>query len=245
MLQKITDLLSSNPYPGRGIIIGKDPDGDTRILYFIMGRSSNSRNRVFERTEDGIRTAPFDPEKVEDPSLIIYHPVRFATADRRRFAIVTNGSQTDIIRDAVLGGCRCIGEALKTSEYEPDYPNLTPRISGIVYDDGSVELSILKSDQGDRRCCRYTFGYDNMKDGTGRFISTYKHDGSPVPSFEGEPIAVSLDSTLDDYADAVWNALNNDNKVSLYACNLRKNGQRTEKIYNKHGERTITWTSSC
>ena len=188
-------LLSSNPYPGRGIVVGKD-----RVYYFIMGRSENSRNRIFSRTEDGIRTEAFDASKMSDPSLIIYHPVR----ETEKGLIVTNGNQTDTIRD--FGDFR---EALMTREYEPDAPNFTPRISAMIYPDGSFEISILKYDNG--RCLREFFCYEGCEEGEGRFISTYQGDGSPLPSFAGEPLAVTMPEP-----EEVWAALNKDNKVSLY-----------------------------
>ena len=194
----MTDFLSylrGNPYPGRGIAVGKD-----RVYYFIMGRSENSRNRIFSLTEDGIRTQAFDPSKVEDPSLIIYHPVR-QTKDG---LIVTNGDQTDTIRDA--GDFR---KALMTREYEPDAPNYTPRISAMIFDDGSFEISILKRCGG--KCLREFFCYEGCEEGKGYFISTYESDGSPLPSFSGEPIEIDMPEP-----EEVWQALNPDNKVSLY-----------------------------
>ena len=201
-------LLSSNPYPGRGIVVGRD-----RVYYFIMGRSENSRNRIFSRTEDGIRTEAFDASKMSDPSLIIYHPVR-ETEDG---LIVTNGNQTDTIRD--FGDFR---EALMTREYEPDAPNFTPRISAMIYPDGSFEMSILKYDNG--RCLREFFCYEGCEEGEGRFISTYQGDGSPLPSFAGEPLAVTMPEP-----EEVWAALNKDNKVSLYT-----NVGGEVRIFNKY-----------
>ncbi len=192
----LLDLLRNNPYPGRGIVVGKD-----RVYYFIMGRSENSRNRVFVPTEDGIRTEAHDPAKLSDPSLIIYHPVR-AMGDS---LIVTNGDQTDTIRD--MG---CFRKALKTREYEPDCPNYTPRISALCRADGSFELSILKRQDG--RCLREFFSYEGCDEGTGYFISTYQGPGDPLPSFTGEPIPVTMPEP-----GAVWTALNGENKVSLYA----------------------------
>ena len=204
----LLDLLRNNPYPGRGIVVGKD-----RVYYFIMGRSENSRNRVFVPTEDGIRTEAHDPAKLSDPSLIIYHPVR-AMGDS---LIVTNGDQTDTIRD--MG---CFRKALKTREYEPDCPNYTPRISALCRADGSFELSILKRQDG--RCLREFFSYEGCDEGTGYFISTYQGPGDPLPSFTGEPIPVTMPEP-----GAVWTALNGENKVSLYA-NVR--GKVT--IFNKN-----------
>lgn len=192
----LIELLRNNSYPGRGIVVGRD-----RVYYFIMGRSENSRNRIFEITDDGIRTKAFDADKLKDPSLVIYHPVRRAEGA----LIVTNGDQTDTIRDA--GDFR---KALMTREYEPDDPNWTPRISAICYDNGSFELSILK--RADGRCLREFFSYEGCEHGTGYFISTYQGDGSPLPSFSGEPIFVSVPEP-----EKIWAALNADNKVSLYA----------------------------
>ena len=190
-------LLSSNPYPGRGIVVGHD-----RVYYFIMGRSANSRNRVFTLTEDGIQTQAYDPSKLEDPSLIIYHPVR-TMGDK---LIVTNGDQTDTIRDT-----GCFRRALMGREFEPDAPNYTPRISALLRPDGSFELSILKRGQ-DGRCLRQFFSYEGCGQGRGYFISTYQGPGDPLPSFAGEPIPVTVPEP-----EQVWAALNGDNKVALYA----------------------------
>ena len=190
------EFLRTNPYPGRGIAVGRD-----RVYYFIMGRSANSRNRIFSLTEDGIRTEAHDPSKMEDPSLIIYHPVRKTEAG----LIVTNGDQTDTIRD--LGDFR---KALMTRRYEPDEPNFTPRISAMLYPGGGFELSILKHKDG--RCLREFFCYEGCGEGKGYFISTYRGDGSPLPSFAGEPMEIDMPEP-----EAVWAALNGDNKVSLYA----------------------------
>ncbi len=191
----LLELLKNNPYPGRGIAVGQD-----RVYYFIMGRSENSRNRIFVPTEDGIRTEAFDPAKLKAPSLITYHPVRRIPGA----LVVTNGDQTDTIRD--LGDFR---KALMTREYEPDEPNFTPRISAILYDGGAFELSILKRKDG--RCLREFFCYEGCSEGRGWFLSTYRGDGSPLPSFAGEPVEVSMPAP-----EEVWAALNRDNKVSLY-----------------------------
>lgn len=231
-IQDITKILSSNTYPGRGIILGKTADGKyARMLYFIMGRSENSRNRVFSYTDDGIRTEAFDPAKLEDPSLIIYHPVRFWNGK----AIVTNGDQTDTVWEYFKAG-HGFRHGLRTRTFEPDGPNFTPRISGVIHENGAIELSILKSDDGDDACCcRHFYSYDVPKAGIGRFISTYKHDGSPLPSFEGEPIAVSVDGDFEAFAQSVWDSLNADNKVSLYACDIDlATGEKTQKIFNKN-----------
>ena len=212
----IEELLSGNPYPGRGILIGRSEDSERSvIIYFIMGRSENSRNRVFERTDDGIRTAAFDPGKMTDPSLIIYHPVRQTGA----VTIVTNGDQTDTILDHLDRGFS-FHNALNTREYEPDAPNYTPRISGIVESGGSYMLSILKTVSGDPNSCqRNFFEYSKAIPGLGHFISTYETDGDPLPSFKGEPIPVAITDScgLEAFALEVWNALNDSNKVSLYA----------------------------
>lgn len=191
----LLELLKSNPYPGRGIVVGKDC-----VYYWIMGRSSNSRNRIFCLEEDGIRTEAFDPSKLEDPSLIIYHPVRQVEGA----LIVTNGDQTDTIHDL---GWR---EGCMAREYEPDAPNFTPRISAYIRQDGTFELSILKHNDG--TCQRNFFCYEGVEEGKGYFISTYQGDGSPLPTFAGEPIKVDLPAP-----EQVWEALNEDNKVSLYA----------------------------
>ncbi len=204
----LLDYLRSRPYPGRGIAVGKD-----RVYYFIMGRSENSRNRIFSLTEDGIRTEAHDPSKMVDPSLIIYHPVR----ETEKGLIVTNGDQTDTIRD--FGDFR---KALMTREYEPDEPNFTPRVSAMVYPDGSFEMSILKHLDG--KCLREFFCYEGCEEGKGYFISTYEGFGSPLPSFYGEPVEVTMPEP-----DEVWAALNADNKVSLYT----KVGSEV-RLYNKN-----------
>ena len=210
----LTNLLESNAYPGRGIVLGRTADNQYAVAaYFIMGRSENSRNRVFTETEDGIRTEAYDPSKMVDPSLIIYHPVRKVGDD----LVVTNGDQTDTIRDFLLEG-KSFGQSLHTREFEPDGPNYTPRISGIIAPDGSFKLSILKSADGDPSCChRFFYTYDKPLAGEGRFIHTYMGDGNPLPSFEGEPKRVVLDApNAEVLADQIWNALNPDNKVSLF-----------------------------
>ena len=201
-------FLKSNPYPGRGIAVGRD-----RVYYFIMGRSENSRNRIFSLTDDGIRTEAHDPGKMKDPSLIIYHPVRKTPQG----LIVTNGDQTDTIRD--FGDFR---SALMTREYEPDEPNWTPRISALLRDDGSFELSILKQKGG--RCLREFFCYEGCEEGKGYFLSTYEGPGSPLPSFSGEPLEIDMPEP-----EAVWAALNEDNKVSLYT-----NVHGKVKLFNKN-----------
>jgi len=230
----ISQLLISNTYPGRGIIIGRSEDNKRAVmLYFIMGRSENSRNRIFEKTGDGIRTKAFDPKKLIDPSLVIYNPVRVLGGQ----TIVTNGDQTDTIADLLKEG-HDFQSALRTREYEPDTPNYTPRISGLIFEDGSYNLSILKSAGGNPACCiRNFFEYSAPIPGLGHFISTYQSDGDPLPSFEGEPIPVDINTAdgLDSYAVNIWNALNEENKVSLYAREITiANGEISDLIINKN-----------
>ena len=226
-------LLSANSYPGRGIVLGRSADNRKSVIaYFIMGRSENSRNRVFEATEDGIRTWAYDESKMTDPSLIIYHPVRVVDGT----TIVTNGDQTDTIADAYRKGEGFV-RALRTREFEPDCPNYTPRISGAVRPDGSYRLSILKSAGGNPACCqRFFFEYDSPIAGQAHFISTYQGDGSPLPSFEGEPRAVALDAPdAASLASRLWESLNQDNKVSLFVSYLDlETGKADSVIINKH-----------
>ena len=235
MKQDLCALLRGNSYPGRGIMLGRSADNKSAVIaYFIMGRSENSRNRVFEETEDGIRTKAFDESKMTDPSLIIYHPVRRLESG---LTIVTNGDQTDTIRDMLTQG-HCHRHALNTRTFEPDGPNWTPRISGVVKPDGSYNLSILKSMDGDERCCcRYFFEYDAPVAGTGHFISTYRGDGSPLPSFAGEPIPVDVAATnASTLARELWESLNAENKVSLFVQFRSLAGSYSEtSIINKNG----------
>ena len=229
----LTAYLKQRVYPGRGIALGRSADGKKAlVVYFIMGRSVNSRNRVFVETEDGIRTQAHDPAKMSDPSLIIYHPVRIVGRD----TVVTNGDQTDTVRDALLAG-RSFAGALRTREFEPDGPNWTPRISGLVRPDGSYKLSILKSLDGDPACCcRYFYEYDKPQPGLGHIIHTYAADGEPLPSFTGEPAPVAMDAPdAGTLAERVWAALNEDNKVSLYVSAIDlATGERDTVIINKH-----------
>ena len=212
-IKTLENELNSLAYHGRGIIIGKSTDGKKAITaYFIMGRSENSRNRVFVETEDGIRTQAFDPSKLVDPSLIIYAPVRVLG----NTTIVTNGDQTDTIWEHMMMG-KSFEDALRTREFEPDGPNWTPRISGIVYPDNTFKMSILKSDNGsDAQCVRNFFEYSAPITGQGRLIHTYKENGTPIPSFEGEPKVFEIGGDIDTFTETVWNALNPDNKVSLF-----------------------------
>ena len=227
--------LQQNSYPGRGIVLGCSPDGRYAVsAYFIMGRSENSRNRVFVTDGDGIRTQAFDPSKMVDPSLIIYAPVR-VLGD---YTIVTNGDQTDTIYDLMKVG-KTFEESLRTREFEPDAPNYTPRISGILHlENGSYNyaMSILKSNDGDPDSChRYTFAYENPKAGQGHFIHTYMHDGDPLPSFEGEPKLVEISDDMDAFTDMLWNSLNEDNKVSLFVRYIDiQTGTYETKIINKN-----------
>lgn len=236
MLKKsLAEELSSTTYPGRGIVIGKTPDGKkAAIAYFIMGRSENSRNRIFVKDGEGIRTEAFDPSKLEDPSLIIYAPVRVLGNK----TIVTNGDQTDTIYD-LMDKQYTFEQALRTREFEPDAPNYTPRISGVLhFDNGSFNyaMSILKSNNGNPEACnRYTFAYENPAAGEAHFIHTYMGDGNPLPSFEGEPTLVDVPDNMEDFADLVWNNLNNDNKVSLFVRYINiEDGSYETKIINKN-----------
>ena len=227
--------LKNNSYPGRGIVIGRSADGKSAVTaYFIMGRSENSRNRVFVEDGEGIRTQAFDPSKLTDPSLIIYAPVRV----QGNWTIVTNGDQTDTIYDR-LEKQLTFEQSLRTREFEPDGPNYTPRISGIMHvENGSYSyaLSILKSNNGNPdQCNRYTFAYDNCVAGEGHFIHTYMHDGSPLPSFEGEPKLVAIPDEIGAFTDMLWESLNEDNKVSLFVRYIDiATGTYETRIVNKH-----------
>ena len=212
----LANELNSNTYPGRGIVIGKTKDGKKAVTaYFIMGRSNNSRNRVFVEDGEGIRTQAFDPSKLEDPSLIIYAPVRVLGNK----TIVTNGDQTDTIYEG-MDKQLTFEQSLRTREFEPDAPNYTPRISGIMHVENgkyNYAMSILKSNNRNPEACnRYTFAYENPVAGEGHFIHTYMHDGNPLPSFEGEPKLVEINGDIDEFTNMVWTNLNEDNKVSLF-----------------------------
>ncbi|MBQ8189759.1 MAG: IMP cyclohydrolase [Lachnospiraceae bacterium] len=227
--------LITNAYPGRGIVIGKSPDGTKAVTaYFIMGRSSNSRNRVFVEDGEGIRTQAFDPSKLEDPSLIIYAPVRVLGNK----TIVTNGDQTDTIYEG-MDKQLTFEQSLRSREFEPDGPNYTPRISGIMHiKDGifNYAMSILKSNNGNSEACnRYTFAYENPVAGEGHFIHTYMHDGNPLPSFEGEPKLVGTADDIDAYTQMLWNSLNEENKVSLFVRFIDiATGKYETRIVNKN-----------
>ena len=236
-MEQLSALLKGNAYPGRGIVLGRSQDGKYAVVaYFIMGRSENSRNRIFVETQDGIRTQAYDPAKMTDPSLIIYHPVRRVTDEDGVTTIVTNGDQTDTLRDFMLDGESYVA-ALNTREFEPDGPNYTPRISGIVYPSGSYMLSILKSLDGDSSCClRHYFTYDAPRPGLGHFLHTYQGDGNPLPSFQGEPRPVEIAGDLDAFTSLIWQSLNPENKVSLFTSFIDlETGAAESRIVNKHG----------
>ena len=231
----IEQELKSNSYPGRGIIIGKSPDGKKAVTaYFIMGRSENSRNRVFVEDGEGIRTQAFDPSKLTDPSLIIYAPVRVLGNK----TIVTNGDQTDTIYEG-MDKQLTFEQSLRSREFEPDGPNYTPRISGVMHiENGNFNyaMSILKSNNGNPDSCnRYTFAYENPAAGGAHFIHTYMHDGNPLPSFEGEPKLVEVLDNMEEFADLLWNSLNEENKVSLFVRYIDiETGNYETKIVNKN-----------
>lgn len=229
------DELGSNAYPGRGIVVGKSADGKYAVTaYFIMGRSVNSRNRVFIEEGAGIKTKAFDESKMSDPSLIIYSPVRVLGSD----TIVTNGDQTDTVYDGLKDG-KTFDESLRSRCFEPDGPNFTPRISAdmhIANGTYSYQMSILKSDNGNENAClRFNYFYETPLDGEGHFIHTYKGDGNPLPSFEGEPKRVAIEGDIDDFTDKVWQSLNEENKVSLFVRFIDiETGMYTTRIINKN-----------
>ena len=231
----LANELNSNTYPGRGIVIGKTKDGKKAVTaYFIMGRSNNSRNRVFVEEGEGIRTQAFDPSKLEDPSLIIYAPVRVLGNK----TIVTNGDQTDTIYEG-MDKQLTFEQSLRTREFEPDAPNYTPRISGIMHVENgkyNYAMSILKSNNGNPEACnRYTFAYENPAAGEGHFIHTYMHDGNPLLSFEGEPKLVEINGDIDEFTNMVWTNLNEDNKVSLFVRFIDiETGEYETRIVNKN-----------
>ncbi len=227
--------LKGNAYPGRGIVIGKSEDGKYAVTaYFIMGRSENSRNRVFVTEGEGIRTQAYDPSKLTDPSLIIYAPVRVLGKE----TIVTNGDQTDTVYDGISKGLT-FEQSLRSREFEPDAPNYTPRISGMLTVENGrfdYQMSILKSNNGNPAACnRYTFSYENPVAGEGHFIHTYLCDGNPLPSFEGEPKLVAIQDNIEIFTELLWNSLNADNKVSLFVRYINiETGEYETKIVNKN-----------
>lgn len=234
-LISLKDDLKGNSYPGRGIIIGKTPDGSKAVAaYFIMGRSENSRNRIFVEEGEGIRTQAFDPSKLTDPSLIIYSPVRVLGSK----TIVTNGDQTDTIYEG-MDSQLTFEQSLRCRQFEPDSPNYTPRISGIIHRVSGgfhYAMSILKSSGGNPDACnRYTFAYENPVAGEGHFIHTYMHDGNPLPSFEGEPKLVGILADMDEFANMLWESLNEENKISLFVRYIDvETGNYQTRIINKN-----------
>ena len=232
----LTQELKENVYPGRGIVIGRSADGKKAVAaYFIMGRSSNSRNRIFVTEGEGIRTQAFDPSKLEDPSLIIYAPVRVLGNK----TIVTNGDQPDTIYDGMKGGLT-FEQSLRSREFEPDGPNYTPRISGVMEMESGkygYSMSILKSNNGNPDGCnRYTYSYENPAAGEGHFIHTYMHDGNPLPSFEGEPKLVEVKGDIEELTRQIWESLNEENKVSLFVRFIdMETGVYETRIVNKNG----------
>ncbi|MBE6746659.1 MAG: inosine monophosphate cyclohydrolase [Ruminococcaceae bacterium] len=233
-INKLSELLADNTYPGRGIVIGKTPDGkNAAIAYFIMGRSENSRNRIFEKKDGALITKAFDESKVEDPSLIIYNAVR----SFENKLIVTNGDQTDTVYDFVKEG-KGFAEALNTREFEPDAPNFTPRISGMLkFENGdfTYRMSILKSADAEGSACnRYYYSYPSLC-GLGHFIHTYVTDGNPIPTFQGEPERVQMNNDIDAFTAEIWENLNENNKISLYVLYTDlETGAQTERIINKN-----------
>lgn len=233
-INDVAELIKDNSYVGRGIIVGKTPDGTKAVsAYFIMGRSANSRNRVFTYKDDVLYTEPFDASKVEDPSLIIYRAVR----EYENKLIVTNGDQTDTIYDGIKNG-KGFACSLKSREFEPDAPNLTPRISAMLtFENGDFDykMSILKSaDANGTACNRYTFDYSSLN-GLGHFIHTYVCDGNPIPTFQGEPERVETLDCIDAFTEKLWNALDKDNKISLFVRYTDlATGEKTDRIINKN-----------
>lgn len=234
-MRSLAKELAENAYPGRGIVMGKSKDGKKAVTaYFIMGRSENSRNRIFVKDGEGIRTQAFDPSKLTDPSLIIYAPVRVLGNK----TIVTNGDQTDTIYEG-MDRQLTFEQSLRSRKFEPDEPNFTPRISGIMHiEQGNYNyaLSILKSSHGNpKSCSRYTYAYENPAAGEGHFIHTYMQDGNPLPSFEGEPKWVEISGDIDEFAQMIWENLNPENKVSLFVRFIHLTDGRYEtRIINKH-----------
>lgn len=235
-MKSLEQELRENAYPGRGIVIGRSEDGCKAVTaYFIMGRSSNSRNRIFIAEKEGIRTEAYDASRLEDPSLIIYAPVKVLGSH----TIVTNGDQTETICDGMKNGLT-FEQSLRCREFEPDAPNYTPRISGAMLvsnEEYTYTMSILKSGNGNPYACsRFTFSYENPAAGEGHFIHTYMHDGNPLPSFEGEPKLVAVQGNIDEYTNSIWESLNEENKVSLFVryIDIKTNKYET-RIVNKNG----------
>ena len=232
-MKQVNEYLQGNQYPGRGILLGRSASGKSGVIaYFIMGRSENSRNRIFVETEDGIRTEAFDPAKLTDPSLIIYHPVRVVGGK----TIVTNGDQTDTIRDCLVEG-KSYFEALRTRQFEPDAPHYTSRISAVVNEDGSYCLSILKNFTSDRTANkRFFYEYDKPVPGLGHFLHTYMCDGDPLPPFRGEPKCIRMEhDNIDAFTEVLWSTMNKQNKVALFVRYIDlATGQTETRIKNRH-----------
>ena len=235
VLKTLSEELKGSTYPGRGIVVGRSADGRSAVAaYFIMGRSENSRNRVFVPDGEGIRTQAFDPSKMEDPSLIIYAPVRVLG----NHTIVTNGDQTDTVYEGLSKGLT-FEESLRSRTFEPDAPNFTPRISGLMHVEGGrfdYQMSILKSNDGDPSSCqRFTFAYENPAAGQGHFIHTYARNEEPLPAFEGEPEPVVISGDISSFTKTVWASLDEDNKVSLFVRFIDiRTGEYETKIINKN-----------
>ncbi len=230
-MKTIAGYFKNNSYPGRGVLIGATPEGKPAIAYFIMGRSENSKNRVFVAEGNALRTKAFDPAKVKDPSLIIYYPVR----EFEGSTIVTNGDQTDTIYDQLKSG-GTFEDALLKRSFEPDAPNYTPRISGILYPSGAYKLSVLKTECNDpSRPLRAFYQYDGAMSGTAHIIHTYSGDGDPLPSFNGEPVRVAVQSNIDAFALEIWNALNPEFRVSLFVRFFERDGTGETRIINVNG----------
>ncbi|MCI8623369.1 MAG: inosine monophosphate cyclohydrolase [Provencibacterium sp.] len=231
-MENVFDLLRQNDYPGRGILLGRSADGEHAVAaYFIMGRSENSCNRIFVPEGDGLRTQAYDPSKLQDPSLVIYAPVR-VLGER---TIVTNGDQTDTIYEALSQG-GSFEDALRTRTFEPDPPIYTPRISGLLEQNGDYRLSILKSGEGDpSRTCRFFYEYQNPQAGTGHLIHVYERDGNPPASFSGEPVPVSFTGEIESFTHALWESLDEQKKISLFVRFIRlQDGRAETRIVNKH-----------
>ncbi len=230
--KEIGSLIKDNPYVGRGIVVGKTKDGKAVAAYFIMGRSANSRNRIFTEKNGEVFTEPFDVTKVEDPSLIIYAAIR----RYKDFLIVTNGNQTDTIYEGLENG-KCFSSALKARKFEPDAPNLTPRISAMLDlgEEFSYKMSILKSaDEEGTACNRFTFDYEPI-DGVGHFLHTYVTDGNPIPTFQGEPERVFIPDSIDEFTKTLWASLNEQNKISLYVRYIDlATGKEENRMINKN-----------
>jgi len=226
----IRSYLSPNQYPGRGILLGRAEDGSSVIAYFIMGRSENSRNRVFVEEGTDMRTKAFDPSKMTNPDLVIYYPVRRCGED----TVVTNGDQTDTVVEFLKQG-KSFEDALRTRTFEPDPPIYTPRISGLLHADGSYQLSILKtSGKNPEAAQRFFYDYPQPEAGFGHIIHTYAGNGNPVPSFAGEPVRLPVPGDLDELTELVWSSLNEENRVSLYTCVIRPDGTRQTRIVNRN-----------